>query len=77
MFGAARDFIVRDGQINWAVTDQALVSGANFATGVLLARSLGLEEFGRFTLLWMGLQLLNQIPFALVSAHLPLTSSVQ
>ena len=68
MFGAARDFIVRDGQINWAVTDQALVSGANFATGVLLARSLGLEEFGRFTLLWMGLQLLNQIPFALVSA---------
>lgn len=34
--------------------DQALVSGANFATTVLLVRGLGLDGFGRFALLWMG-----------------------
>lgn len=34
--------------------DQVLVSGGNFALGVLLARWLGLSAFGLFSLLWMG-----------------------
>lgn len=34
--------------------DQAIVSGGNFALGVLLARWLGLEAFGEYSLLWMG-----------------------
>ena len=34
--------------------DQAVVSGGNFVLGVLLARMLGLEVFGTYSLLWMG-----------------------
>ncbi len=35
------------------VFDQMVVSGGNFLIGILLARFLGLEAFGEFTLLWM------------------------
>lgn len=35
------------------ILDQMVVSGGNFMTGLLLARWLGLEQFGVFTLLWM------------------------
>ena len=34
--------------------DQAMVSGSNFLLGILLVRYLGLESYGVFTLLWMG-----------------------
>ncbi len=34
--------------------DQAVVSGGNFTLGILLARLLGLEVFGVYSLLWMG-----------------------
>jgi len=34
--------------------DQAIVSGGNFVLGILLARMLGLEQFGLYSLLWMG-----------------------
>lgn len=47
------------GQINWALADQAMVSGVNFMTGVLFARFLGLEEYGRFTLAWMAVLFFN------------------
>ena len=39
--------------VNWALADQAMVSACNFLTMVLLARYLGVQEFGRFTLAWM------------------------
>ncbi|MFQ5786103.1 MAG: lipopolysaccharide biosynthesis protein [Alphaproteobacteria bacterium] len=68
MIQATRDLIARYSQVNWALADQALVSGANFLTGILLARFLGIEEFGRFTLAWMAVQFMNSIQFALVSA---------
>jgi hypothetical protein len=32
------------------ILDQALVSGSNFITGIILVRGLGLIEFGRFTI---------------------------
>ena len=35
------------------LTDQALVSGVNFVTSILLARVLGLESYGLFALIWM------------------------
>ena len=34
--------------------DQALVSGSNFLLGVLLVRSIGLNDYGVYALLWMG-----------------------
>jgi len=36
-----------------------MVSGANFLTGILLARYLGIEEYGRFSLAWMAVLLCN------------------
>ena len=34
--------------------DQAMVSGSNFLLGVLLVRWIGLDDYGVFALLWMG-----------------------
>jgi len=51
----------RYNHINWALIDQAMVSGVNFFTGILLARYLGIEEFGRFTLVWMTVLFVNSI----------------
>lgn len=34
---------------NQTIADQIIVSGSNFATGILLVRGLGLEQFGVFT----------------------------
>jgi O-antigen/teichoic acid export membrane protein len=52
----------------WALSDQALVSGMNFLTNVLLARLLGLQEFGIFTLAWMTVLFCNSLQMALVIA---------
>ncbi len=39
--------------LNWTLVDQAMLSGVNFLSGVLLARALGLSEFGVFSLAWL------------------------
>ena len=39
--------------VNLALADQAIVSASNFLAWILLARLLGIEEFGRFTLYWI------------------------
>jgi len=44
--------------MNWAMSDQGMVSGINFLTGLLLARYLGLAEFGRYTLAWLAIEFL-------------------
>ena len=36
------------------LADQTLVSGGNFILGLVLIRLLGLEQYGLFALLWMG-----------------------
>ncbi len=51
---------------NWALLDQALVSGSNFLAGILLVRYLGFEEYGRFVLVWMLIQFFASIQNALV-----------
>ena len=43
----------RYSHVNWALADQTMVSACNFLTMVVLARYLGVHEFGRFTLAWM------------------------
>ncbi len=48
--------IQRHHHVNWALADQALVSGSNFLTAILLARFLGLAEFGQFTLGWIAVE---------------------
>lgn len=61
MFSA---FLRKHSHVNWALTDQAMVSGVNFLTGVLFARYLGLEEYGRFTLAWMAVLFCNSFQHA-------------
>jgi O-antigen/teichoic acid export membrane protein len=54
------------GRTAWALTDQSVVSAANFLTNVILARFMGLREFGVFALAWMSVQFVNSIQYALV-----------
>jgi len=50
----------------WALSDQAVVSGSNFLTNIMLARFIGLHEFGIFALCWMTVLFVNSIQYALV-----------
>ena len=59
-------WINRHGSINWALADQAMLSGVNFFTGILLARYLGVAEFGTFTLAWLIVQFVEGIQYSLV-----------
>jgi O-antigen/teichoic acid export membrane protein len=49
-----------------ALVDQALVSGSNFATNVLMARVYGPRGYGVFALLWIAVLFINSLQFALV-----------
>ena len=49
----------------WLLADQVLVSGMNFTTTVLLARMLGVYNFGIFTVLYYILLYVNSIQLAL------------
>ena len=51
----------------WAVADQALISGTNFVTMILVARSLGPAGFGTFTLVYSALLFSNMLQTALVT----------
>ena len=53
MIKTAAGFLRRHSHTNWALADQAMVSGVTFLTGILLARGLGIAEFGRFSLAWL------------------------
>src|ERR1700679_2383760 len=57
---------VSSGREVWALSDQALVSGANFLTFALLARALGVSEFGVFALSWAMVLLANSVQMALI-----------
>lgn len=49
----------------WLLADQVLVSGMNFTTTVLLARMLGVYNFGIYTVLYYILLYVNSIQLAL------------
>lgn len=50
------------------LVDQALVSGSNFLTAILITRLAGLEEYGFFALAWMGLLLMSSLQQAFIQA---------
>jgi O-antigen/teichoic acid export membrane protein len=58
---------VRHSRINWALADQSMVSGANFVTTIVLARYLGIEEFGLYALVWMAVLFVNSLQHAMVN----------
>lgn len=66
--GRVTRLIRRYEHINWALADQAVVSGASFLTTVLVARLFGKEDFGRFVLAWMGVFLVQALQVAVIAA---------
>lgn len=63
--GMLRQFL---GKEIWALSDQAVISATNFLTNVMLARFMGLREFGIFVLAWMSVLFVNSIQTALIVA---------
>jgi O-antigen/teichoic acid export membrane protein len=63
-----KKFLRKHSHMNWALADQAMVSGVNFFTGILLARFLGIQAFGQFTLIWMAVLFVNSIQIAMISS---------
>jgi len=61
-----RGLIDRHRHAGWALADQAVVSGGNFATGILLARNFGPEAFGVFVLLQAVLFYVNAFQVTLI-----------
>jgi O-antigen/teichoic acid export membrane protein len=57
---------LRQGREFSALIDQALVSGSNFLTNVILARALGLNEYGVFALSWTCVLFANSLQWAFV-----------
>ncbi len=57
---------VAAGRAPAALFDQALVSGANFATNILLARTLGKADYGVFALAWLAVLFANSLQYAFV-----------
>jgi len=52
--------------LNWVLLDQVVVSGANFATTIIVARFLGVDGFGYFSLAWMAVLFMSGIQAALI-----------
>jgi O-antigen/teichoic acid export membrane protein len=47
--------------------DQIIVSGSNFALGIMLARSLGIEGYGYYSLIWMSVLFVSSIQLASIT----------
>jgi Membrane protein involved in the export of O-antigen and teichoic acid len=56
------------GRVKWALIDQVGVSGCNFATNILLARVLGIEEFGRYVLAWTVVAIIQGLQYSAISS---------
>lgn len=52
------------GRESWAIADQALVSATNFLTNVIVARNLGIVQFGVFSVAWMALLFISSMQMA-------------
>ncbi len=57
---------------SWTLVDQSVVSSGNFALNVLLARSLGQEEYGTFALFLGAIFIFRAIDYSLISYPLSL-----
>jgi O-antigen/teichoic acid export membrane protein len=53
--------------VNWALADQAMVSGCNFLSNILTARLLGVDEFGVYVLAWLFVLFVQTIQNSAIS----------
>jgi len=51
---------------SWALVDEALVSSTTFLTGILLVRNVGMEGFGRYSLIWMAVLFSSALHVSLI-----------
>lgn len=58
--------ILHHSQISWTLVDQAVVSAANFLTSLIVARNLGIEAFGVFSVAWLILLFVQSLQIALI-----------
>jgi O-antigen/teichoic acid export membrane protein len=70
LFNALNQLTRRYSHVNWALADQGIVSGANFLTAVLLARYLGVDGYGVYTLGWLVLVFVGSIHAPLIIASM-------
>ena len=47
------NIISRHSTLTWSLVDQMIISGMNFVVAILLARHLGVSQFGQFSLVWL------------------------
>ena len=50
------------------IADQLVVSGSNFATGIILVRGMGLEQFGVFTVAYALVLLANSVQLSFIAS---------
>ena len=58
--------ISRYSHFNFSLIDQMIISCANFIMGILLARHLGVSQFGQFSLAWLAVQFVQTLQNAAV-----------
>jgi O-antigen/teichoic acid export membrane protein len=63
---AVLDRLVPNRLMKFAFLDQVVASGGNFVCAILLARALGMYEFGRFALAWMLVEFMASLQFAAI-----------
>lgn len=66
LYSNIRNLLIKNSHINWAVADQAIVSGSNLLTMLLLARILGVSGFGEFSLAWLVVLFANMVQQAVI-----------
>ena len=58
--------LLRHRHTSWALVDEALVSSTTFLTGILLVRNLGMQGFGRYSLIWVVLLFCSAMHMSLI-----------
>lgn len=61
-----KNILSRNKSTTYSLFDQALVSGSNFISTLLVARLLGLYEFGVFATLWLVLLFINSLHSSII-----------
>lgn len=64
----SKTYLIKHQNVNWALADQAVVSGSNFILGILLARMLGIAEFGVYSLAMLVILFANMIQQSAINA---------
>ena len=58
------------GQAFWPLVDQIVVTGSNFATNIIIARLVGVYQFGLYSLAWFCVLMALSVELSLIGAPL-------